>query len=275
MLGIVGILLVCVKLHDFQGQIAFQSITMWEYTAIVALSLVYGGGNLLLALAWRNLLAAFKSPVSIRWAVRTYAISLLGKYIPGNVFQFAGRQAIGIASGLRGWPLAKSTVYELSLMSVCGAVIGILVLPLFPVAVSTTQAVLLFAAGITSLLLVARLVWDLNVSAAVFCYLVFLTLSAVVFSGALAIVDHGETEIGDTSLMGAYVIAWLAGLLTPGAPAGLGVREAFLLVILSGHIADPVILQAVIVGRTITVSGDLIFYGVGHLVPSTQRFNST
>ncbi|MDZ7598490.1 MAG: hypothetical protein U5J82_09410 [Desulfobacterales bacterium] len=32
------------------------------------------------------------------------------------------------------------------------------------------------------------------------------------------------------ALCGAYVIAWLAGLVTPGAPAGVGVRELVLVV---------------------------------------------
>jgi len=56
-------------------------------------------------------------------------------------------------------------------------------------------------------------------------------------------------------------------LLTPGAPAGLGVREAILLVLLSDHVGDAKILLAAIVGRAITVLGDLLFYGAGRIMP--------
>jgi hypothetical protein len=34
-------------------------------------------------------------------------------------------------------------------------------------------------------------------------------------------------------VMGSYVIAWLAGFVTPGAPAGIGVREAVLVILLA------------------------------------------
>jgi uncharacterized membrane protein YeaQ/YmgE (transglycosylase-associated protein family) len=41
-------------------------------------------------------------------------------------------------------------------------------------------------------------------------------------------------------ICGAYVVAWLAGLLTPGAPADL--------------------LTAIVLGRIVTVFGDVVFY---------------
>jgi hypothetical protein len=275
MLGMAGVLFVCLRLYEFQGQIGFQNISAPGYAAAAGLALVYGAANLLLALAWHNLLSALKSPVPIRWAVWAYAVSQLAKYVPGNIFQFAGRQAIGLAAGFPGWPLAKSTAWELALISLCGAVFGILVLPLLPVAISSSVAALLFSAATIALILATRTLWDSRAAGAVLCYLIFLALSGLVFTGALAIADHGITGVGNIlpALVGAYVIAWLAGLLTPGAPAGLGVREAVLLILLSGLATDPVILLAVVVGRAITVSGDLMFYAAGRLLPFNASFD--
>jgi len=268
-LGMAGVAFVCLKLYEYQGLIGFQNISAPGYIAAAGLALVYGVANLLLALAWHNLLSALKSPVPVRWAIRVYAVSQLAKYVPGNIFQFAGRQAIGLADGLPGWPLAKSTAWELALISLCGAVFGILVVPLLSLGISDSMAALLFGAATFALILIMRALWNSRAAGAIIYYLIFLAMSGLVFAGALSIADHKITGIVNTlpELIGAYVIAWLAGFLTPGAPAGLGIREAVLLILLSGFFAGPVILLAIVVGRAITVSGDLIFYAAGRLVP--------
>jgi glycosyltransferase 2 family protein len=266
-LGIAGVLFVCAKLYQYQGQIRLQTISPIGYAALVGLAVAYGASNILLALAWKNLLTALNSPVSTRWAIWAYAVSQIAKYVPGNIFQFAGRQALGLAAGRPGWPLAKSTAWELLLISACGAVFGILVIPLLSVLVSIAGALLLFFATTIVLFFAVRMLWNPQAASVVFYYITFLAFSGLVFLGTLAVVDKITTEVGATSIIGAYVISWLAGLLTPGAPAGLGVREAVLLMLLSGHIGDPVILLALVFGRAVTISGDLMFYVAGRFVP--------
>ena len=95
----------------------------------------------MLALAWWNLLAQFGASVSKRWAIKTYGISQLAKYVPGNIFHLAGRQAMGMAAGTPGWVLAKSSIWELVLISIAGAMFSLLALPLLipglSVAIST------------------------------------------------------------------------------------------------------------------------------------------
>jgi glycosyltransferase 2 family protein len=61
-------------------------------------------------------------------------------------------------------------------------------------------------------------------------------------------------------LGGSYILAWLVGLVTPGAPAGMGVRELVLLFLLSDQLSETVLLLAVILGRMVTVTGDLFFF---------------
>ena len=59
---------------------------------------------------------------------------------------------------------------------------------------------------------------------------------------------------------GAYVIAWLAGLVTPGAPAGIGVREIVMYALLHTLISQSDLLTAIVLARIVTVAGDLLFY---------------
>ena len=56
--------------------------------------------------------------------------------------------------------------------------------------------------------------------------------------------------------MGAMALAWLAGFLTPGAPAGLGVRESVLLIILAPAAGEASILALAALFRIVTVLGD-------------------
>ena len=53
------------------------------------------------------------------------------------------------------------------------------------------------------------------------------------FAGfALDMLARGSLEVADshfTLLTGVFAVAWVAGYVTPGAPGGLGVREAILI----------------------------------------------
>jgi uncharacterized membrane protein YbhN (UPF0104 family) len=122
-------------------------------------------------------------------------------------------------------------------------------------------AALFVALALLAIGLAARL-GGRELGAAALRYLAFLALSGIVFAATYRIAG-GELSGSLLPVAGAYVLAWLAGLVTPGAPAGIGVREAVLLFLLGGVGTPPVILLAVILGRAVTVVGDLVFYLAG------------
>jgi uncharacterized membrane protein YbhN (UPF0104 family) len=62
------------------------------------------------------------------------------------------------------------------------------------------------------------------------------------------------------AVCGAYVLAWVAGFLTPGAPAGVGVREFVLYLLLAQLVGQPDLLAAVVLARMVSVCGDVLFY---------------
>lgn len=261
-LGLAGVLFVAVRLYAFRGELDMGSFTAGRAAAMAGLSVVYAASNVLLALAWQRLLSALGTPVATRWALWAYAVSQLAKYVPGNVFQFAGRQALGLAAGLDGWSLAKSTAWELVFLTGCGALFALLVLPTLGVSVSATWAGLLLVLAVGLLAAAVGRLWAPQAACALLFHAAFLALSGCVFAGAAALVE-ADVPLGGgspTLLVGAYVVAWLAGLLTPGAPAGLGVREAVLLFLLGQGPGAPAVLLAVLLARAITVTGDLLFY---------------
>lgn len=270
-LGLAGVVFVGIRLHGYAGEIDLHRMTAGSYIAIAALASLCGASNLLLALGWRRLMHYAGVPVSRSWAIHTYAVSQLAKYVPGNIFQFAGRQAIGLAAGIANGPLARSTVYELAFVIVGGFLFSPLVLPLALIGLPNSFGWISFVLAMAIALWLAMRIGGADFGAAAILYLVFLALSGVVFAAAFDLAGGSGRIALYPAIAGAYVIAWLVGLVTPGAPAGIGIREAILMVLLGGLGAEPVILLAVVIGRTITVLGDLFFFAGGQIAGRLYR----
>lgn len=267
-LAIVGTIFVVLRLRDYSAEIDFSRFGMVKWSAVVGLALIYGLANLMLALAWWNLLGKFGASTSRRLAVKVYGFSQLAKYVPGNIFHLAGRQAMGMAAGVPGWSLVKSAIWELGLISSAGGLFGLLTLPLLLPSLPATASTWLFVAVIG---VAAALLWRFfgPLVARAFGWQVgFLAISGILFVGLLEFVSRVPlTGAGAwLALVGAYVLAWLGGLVTPGAPAGVGVRELVLLFLLGGIVSETDLLLAVVLGRLVTVTGDLLFFAAASLV---------
>ena len=95
-------------------------------------------------------------------------------------------------------------------------------------------------------------------------YALFLLISGGVFTSVLSLVAPSDTVNAMVTwrFVGAYIVAWLVGLITPGAPAGVGVREVILYALLNPLVRDSDLLTAIVLGRMVTVAGDLAYYAV-------------
>lgn len=264
LLAIAGVVFVALRLHEQATDIDFTRLDWMVWSAVGGLALVYGLANLLLALAWWNLLEQLGAPASLRWVVKVYGISQIAKYVPGNIMHLAGRQALGLAAGLPGWPLAKSTVWELSLIAVAGALFGGLALPLLVGGLPAGMELALFLAALGGAISLLRRFAGPPAARALGLYAVFLAISGGLFVALVELVGSNgrQQEIMLLAVIGAYVLAWLAGLVTPGAPAGVGVRELVLLILLNGVVGEAELLLAVLLGRMVTVAGDTAFLGM-------------
>jgi len=267
-LAIAGVVFVTLRLRDYGTEINSARLDFAAWSAVAGLALIYGLSNLMLALAWWNLLGQLGVSTSRSWAMRVYGITQIAKYVPGNIFHLAGRQVIGMGAGLPGWTLAKVTVWELGLISVTGGMFGLLVLPLLLPALPVTASAGLFAAAIC---ITAALLWritGMSATLAFGCYAGFLTISGLLFVGLFELL--GESPGAGMGFWlpvgGAYLLAWLVGLVTPGAPAGMGVRELVLLFLLQGAVPENDLLLAVLLMRLVSVLGDLGYFLVATLV---------
>jgi len=274
-LGLLGIVFVARRLHAYSGELDFGQFTPRVWFLIFLLSLIYGAANLFLSIAWRKLLIYFEVHIPLLQAIRLFGLSQLAKYVPGNIFHLAGRQALGMAAGLPAKVLAKSAIWELGGFVVAGALfaptVASLVFNQIPVGLSLG----LFAAALLGAWSVVRKRFGVTVSDALICQISFLMISGVLFVAILGLVSLQTCTVSLLpALCGAYVISWLAGFVTPGAPAGVGVRELVLLFLLKGLVSEADLLLAVVLGRIVTVQGDLLFFLAALLSRDSKKAGS-
>jgi hypothetical protein len=272
-LAFFGVVFVVTRLRDYGAAIDFSSFDKTQWIIIFNFILLYCAANLFLARAWWYILQHLSVLSPLRWAIKAYGISQLARYVPGNLFHFAGRQAMGVSAGISGWALAKSSVWELSLISIAGSLFTLLTLPLF---VSTSSIIVLSPAVFVTVLIGAvNLLWRIispSIAKAFLCHIAFLIISGAIFT----LIFMLKTEepffplLHWSSVCGAFILAWLSGLIMPGAPAGIGIRELVLLFLLKGVVAEDDLIFIIVAGRMVTVCGDFLFYLFSYILPNSN-----
>ncbi len=270
--AVIGIFFVAIRLRDYSAQIDFKNFGQDIWWVVGGCAVAYCLANNLMALAWWNLLVQFGSVTPRRWAIRTYGISQLAKYVPGNIFHLAGRQAMGMAAGVSGWTLAKSTFWELGMLAIAGSLFGALVLPLVVPWLPLPLGIAAFVVALAVVAVGFAMYFGRAALRAFGLYLTFVTISGVLFVCLIEMIFPSAitSSSGWIVLCSAYIVAWFIGLVTPGAPAGVGVRELILVFLLQGLVGESELVLTVVLGRVVTVAGDFLFFLVSWLLKKSD-----
>ncbi len=206
-----------------------------------------------------------------------YVSSNIAKYLPGNVMHFAGRNIIGVKYGLSNKQLLFATFFEVGLKVVVAmAMIAALALEPFlklidasdnwyviPVIIAVTVVVIAALAVVfikfkdtVTLKALWQKTWIVIIIDAVVYAIYALCFVAILY----VLVDFESIKPLVLMLSGVYIISWLVGFITPGAPGGMGVREATLIILLGGLMGEADILLVGIVYRICTIIGDVLSF---------------
>lgn len=257
-----GVVFVALRLHTYWLDADISRVKPLAWTLIATLTLIYGSANLLLALAWWHLIRNLGALATRLSAIRIYGVSQLARYLPGNIFHLAGRQALGMAAGMPAGVLAKSAIWELGSIAIAGSLFGWLILPRVSPGFPEATSVFLLLGSFALVMGILRNIAGRQSVCSFAWQMLFLVVSGTVFLALLILVSDGDGLAARhwQTIVGAYIVAWLVGLVTPGAPAGVGVRELILLLLLKGLVAEVDLLMAVLLGRLVTVGGDILFF---------------
>jgi uncharacterized membrane protein YbhN (UPF0104 family) len=232
---------------------------------------------------WSWALQALQQPIAGGWSTTVYLQTNLLKYLPGNVWHFWGRVRALQSRGVDLGTALLGVALEPLLMAAAALVIGIAT----PTRYWPLQLVLL---GLVLELLAPRRLNPLarrlgrsktkaQTSAAPVAaapglthyplrplvgQLIYVVLRGVGFGLLLgAVVPLAAADWLPT--LSAFSLAWLAGLVVPGAPGGLGVFEAIALGLLQGRFAPAAVLSAVVLYRLVNTLAEALGAALGSL----------
>lgn len=264
-------------------RIDFTDRTVWlSFTIAVVL---YIGVLIMAARAWRILITGLGAHSKPSAAESQLLIAQIGKYLPGNFAHFAGRAALAIQDGASPAAVGLALFAETALTVAAGlgvAIVGLWSLPGVAEALGSTMpaqsdlamtavAAVVVMGGVLggAMLLKRRGLLDPWARLDARNVLLVLLIQMVAFGllGASLYLIAGIAAPSGTAPLSLTIVvfaaAWVAGLVTPGAPGGLGVRETIITLGLGAVIGGPAALATALLHRGVSVGGDVIAFGIG------------
>lgn len=238
------------------------------------------------AIFWSFLIQCFSGVKKIEHKnlVAVYAKSNLGKYLPGNFMQFVGRNLLGFKLGYTHSILIISTIFEISYVLATGLILLTFMLlfnlsdVLLPIKYLSTSHVYLILSLISISIIIMNCfrqeiksfiqkykviprLRDSVIKGFMVFLLVYLFLGLANF--LLICIFIPDCEISDYfNVLFAFLLSWIIGFIIPGAPGGIGIREAVFIFLLSPTYGVLAVSISALIFRLINLIGDVLFFMV-------------
>ena len=255
---------------------------------------LYTGQILLLYLPWIKLVSIFSDGEVLQNGRKSlfsyiYAKSNILKYIPGNVFQYVGRNELAINLNLNHADVAAATLTEIILTIIAAFLVSAFCIWSFTIDIFVeykSSILLLFFIGFLVLIIAfiiaikffnKKIIGLLNIYIKtvfkrnsiknfLFC-LIYYIINFLVNALQYLIVMYilGSLNVSFEALkvlIGSFILSWVIGYVTPGSPGGIGIRELIMssIIVGSGLSSDNIIISAMVLYRIINVIGDILGY---------------
>lgn len=279
---ILAIIFIAKKLisYDVDYSQIFLGNSLWIY---LLLMVVYAFCVISMSIPWKNMVYIITGEKIdfIEVAVVSTKANVM-KYIPGNVFQYIGRNELAVNKGLKHADIAISTILDviINLTAIFSmtiiffyrtfvtwgkeyikwyhwTILTILVFAVFIVAVCFRERI--FSRYGTVVKRIGSKEGILTVVKNIITYCFLSVITTAIYMVVLFVVGR-EMYSPDTYLVmaGAILVSWILGFITPGAPGGIGIRETILVMLLNGIMSEEVIVLGAVVNRVVSILGDLL-----------------
>ncbi len=248
---------------------------------MIAFSFLFSLLYLYMAEGWRILLVLVSGACLDKHVIYVYLKTVIFKYAPGNVFHFLGRHSLSKTHSLAHKSIAFANGVEILLQLFAVSFIIMIGTLFFDISLnigdylvlSKTKILLAFSLliFIVVLVLFKKKYREVLLSqealfslTRVFLYqLVFLLGSASILVGVYYfLLDVPFTFSMFVQSVFASSLAWLLGFIVPGAPGGVGIREAILVLLLPSImiVSKELVLAGALIYRVVTISGEGLTY---------------
>ena len=256
--------------------------------------------NTFSVVAWQHINNGIqKSKISFFTAFKIWMQSNIGKYLPGNIFQYVGRLTLSHQAGIKSGPAILGIISEVLLLVVAAILLAaplylsgnISFTTIFPRPPPFPHSYLLVGIAIATLGLFIYLISKRNVllaSANPYRFtevksniklvlsistipLIFYSLSFATSGLAAQLIItncwQSSSTIATPILISAYAVSFMIGFIMPGAPGGLGVREFALVSALTPFIGFADSLSLAIALRGCSLIADFLGATISLLIP--------
>ena len=242
---------------------------------------------MLTVLAWRRLLADLGSPIHLAPAGGIFFVGQLGKYVPGSVWAIVAQAEMAARLNVPRRRTAVTGLLNVGLAAVCGFIVGVPSLRLLisrGESATTGWVLLLLVPPLVLVLWPPLLNWAIALGlrvlrreplehrlsgrAVLFTVVAFCAswlcsgLSVYLLARA---VSGPDTDAGRLVLatVSGFALAAAVSMFTVVLPAGVGLREGLLVLLLGPVISVPAAAAVVVVARFLTVLADVLFALLG------------
>lgn len=285
-----------ISVEDFQRYamttvIAWMTITIFIYVTIIPIG----------SWAWREMLSSVGVSVSWSELAMIMAVTQMAKYLPGNIAQHIGRTTMSLTRGIGVQPYVSTVLAETLLTILAALVVGLFSAVFSGVDLGAFRYINIsaFTFFLIALLilfifskraLISRLIQRFSTSSvgqgfdtllpqptalfkafSAYC-LNYMVVGIVLWLLAVVLLPGMEHDY--MLLLCSFSLVWLIGFLTPGSPAGLGIREIFLLGLLGITYDDTDGIFLVVSLRIVTTLGDGLCFFAGYMTLLFGRFVS-
>lgn len=266
---------------------------------LLILSFVYSLCSIFYAIAWKKLLFIFSEQrVSSKKVINLYLKSNIAKYLPGNVFHFAGRHILVKENNISHTHLMLSNLSEIFLLVftsilivTAGLIFDLIIIPekiisliSFRYIVTGLVIMAFISAAVLIILIVKkqhrriiRILKIINIrNLKEILSAVILYSTMFIITGSILFIIFYMLKPGNSGfyliyqIIFVFTLSWVLGYIVPGAPGGVGIREAVIIIMLS-PVSDPqTSALCSLVLRLITIIGDIISF----LISNHHYFNT-
>jgi hypothetical protein len=220
--------------------------------------------------------------IAFKEAMLVYAKANIYKYVPGNVFHFVARNELAVKENVSHIDVAASTVLDtmcalgisflvsvgllgnsaLEYMKKYESLVGMLLLILLVCILAAGILFYLFRAKLTNMISNLKRCFKkknlLNLVRIVVYYVYNNMVNILMYTILLlALFQPGFDRKSYTSLMGAYLLSILIGMITPGASGGIGIRETAMLVLTQNNFSESMIVSSMVMIRVVAIMADI------------------
>lgn len=281
-LGFVGLVFAFVAIFETRDQLEGRSaISPLTLGGIVVLSVFATG---MAATAWATVVSRTDRNVHRRH----FLFSLVGKYVPGGVFQAAGLISLTADSGLGLARAASSYVVFTAISVVAGMIscLGVAAMPDFTLGVRLA-ALLAAMAGLAAaassgmsrvaswlgrLMKKPVILEAVPIRTETFSAMAWIVIGLTSLGSGFALVLTSiAQDVGFLASVAAFVVSWLIGFVAVPFPAGLGVREGVLAALLAPQVGVAATIWASLGIRLAVIVGEIALLGFAQFRSRVDR----